>query len=92
MLSTPTLIILIVLFVAALLAFVFFYGEEDSADGNVRFANSVLYAILFPVLFFGPFLVAHWLDIGFWEIYGATVLLAAGYYGYKWFRKRFRDK
>ncbi|MDY0008454.1 MAG: hypothetical protein RBS08_01990 [Bdellovibrionales bacterium] len=85
-------IILIILPVAGLLVFLFFSGENNDADSHARFAKSIVPAIMMPVIFFGPFLLVEWLDIGFWEIYGTCMALAAAYFAYDWIRKRPRDK
>lgn len=65
---------------ASMLALAFSYAEFRDAEKAAVFARSILAAVPLSLLFFVPFLLAPWLNWGFWWLFAAGIgLLVLGY-------------
>lgn len=68
-----------------LLVLPFSYMEHQNPETSVRFAQSIFAAIPLTLFFFVPFLLAARLQLGFWWLYGAgLLLLIAAWSLHKW--------
>src|SRR4051812_16656665 len=61
--------------ISTMLALAFNYEQFRNPQSAVLFAKAVFVAIPLSLLFFVPFLLAGWLKLGFWCLYGLGVLL-----------------
>ena len=72
---------IIALPLASLLALALAHLQHGDAEKSIAFGQSILLAVPVSYLFFIPFFVPKFTELGFWIVYGLGLsLLVAGYF------------